>query len=348
MKKTGLIIFLFCMGLGIAHVMAQDKKKKKTTTSDPAIIVADDDDQPVVHNSGKDTVRYFLLPEFYSPWPIDNNDTILKYECYDINHHPIDMDTLTNTSAIHSISLIKTHYDYLHTHIDADGTPRPRSITTIPYKYERTSPDSWTALDVVNNYRSELDEDKHTIVRQDTTVVTNAANGRKHLTVRKYYKTTEVEGDAKASAERGEGGNEQNNAVTTYVFTVPEFYFHRPQQVKDTTYEFFCYDSRDSVMGHISDYDSVHYYSLYKSYIDSTHHYKDDNGNKKPLPVSAIVKRFDRIGKDKWMCVQYPHNKYTELKDFKNVIVSSDSDRIVDAITGNEELLIYNHYKVVK
>ncbi len=344
MKKIGLITILFCMALGVAHVMAQDKKKKKTPVP-AADIVTDTNDQPVTHAHAKDTIRYFLLPEFYSPWPIDNNDTILKYDCYDANHHIINMDTLTNSADIHSISLIKTHHDYLHTQLDAEGSPRPRSIARVTYKYERTGPDTWSALDIINNYRSELQEDRHTLVKQDTTIVINGANDRKHLTIRKYYKVIELE-----NQNTEQSNSHQNENVVFVNYLVPEFYFHAPQKVKDTTYEFFCYESKDSVMDNVTDYDLVHYYSLYKSFTDSTHHYKDDNGNKKPLPVSAIVKRFDRIGKDKWMCVQYPHNKYTELKDFKNVIVSSDTESTVDPVTadGPVTMKIYNHYKVVK
>ena len=59
-----------------------------------------------------------------------------------------------------------------------------------------------------------------------------------------------------------------------------------------------------------NDYDSVRYFSLFKSYTDSTHKYKDDDGVKKFLPVSTIIKRYDRLSKDRWMTIEYPSNKY--------------------------------------
>jgi hypothetical protein len=138
---------------------------------------------------------------------------------------------------------------------------------------------------------------------------------------------------------------EQRKVITVY--TVPEFYFPSPRKVKDTTFTFLCYDSRDTLIKEVSNFDLVHYYSLFKEYNDPVHTY-NDNGIKKPLPISSIVKRYDQIAKDKWMSVEYPRNKYTELKGFRNTIVKTDTLGVIDPATGAGIYHIYKYYKVTK
>lgn len=116
------------------------------------------------------------------------------------------------------------------------------------------------------------------------------------------------------------------------LFSVPEFYHYLPQYSRDTAFIFRCYDKRDSIIKEVSDYDQVKYYSLFKEYIDSFHTYKETDGTEKLLPVSYIVRRYDRLGTTKWMSIQYPLNKYTELKDERDVIVRTDTVKMNDTI----------------
>ena len=141
---------------------------------------------------------------------------------------------------------------------------------------------------------------------------------------------------------------QEKNKNSTRYFTVPEFYYFESKKSRDTTFEFKCYDVRDSLIKFVLYYDSVRYYSLFKSYIDSAHTYKDNNGDKKPLPVSTIVKRYDRIGKNKWMCIEYPGNKFAELTEYKNIIVNTDTTTLYDPVENNAVLYIFKHYKVAK
>jgi len=140
----------------------------------------------------------------------------------------------------------------------------------------------------------------------------------------------------------------QKDTVITYHYTVPEFYFATPRKEKDTTFEFFCYDARDSVMPVVNDFDSVFYYSLYKSYTDSAHTYIDSAGKEQFIPVASIMKRYDRIGKKKWMTIEYPGNKYGELKEKRDIIVARDTVIIPNANGGNICQKIYSYYQLLK
>ena len=133
----------------------------------------------------------------------------------------------------------------------------------------------------------------------------------------------------------------------TYI--LPEFYNYFSEHKKDTTWKFECYDSRDSILNidTVKNIKDVWFISLFKSYTDSAHTYKDSDGKKKLLPVSSIIKRYDRQGKDKWMCIDYAHNKYTQLKEFPGEIVKTDTTIIVDPVTGKEESKYYKYYKVI-
>lgn len=126
----------------------------------------------------------------------------------------------------------------------------------------------------------------------------------------------------------------------TIRYLVPGFYTPVSLMSRDTVFQFACYDKRDSLIPKVTDFGLVQYFSLFKNYTDSTHTYKDANGIKQFLPVSVITKRYDRIGKDKWMCISYPGNQYTELKEYKNEVVRTDT------IHTGSQVAIYQYYKV--
>lgn len=130
------------------------------------------------------------------------------------------------------------------------------------------------------------------------------------------------------------------------IYTAPEFYFHRAHEHRDTTFQYFCYDSRDSLIRHVSNYDSVYYYSLYRNYPDPVHTYKDYSGVERPLIVSSIIRRFDRLGNDKWREVNYLNNKYYEFTANRKKITNSDSVVLYDPNTGKVVKHVYQYYKV--
>jgi hypothetical protein len=358
MKRTALLVVIILLVTGAGQLCAQDSKKKKEKKTEekkkenvPTFNYTIDDpfDQFNAHVDSMNADRTFLFPEFYSYWPVDKNDTILKYECYDANHQFVNVDVMHNINDVYTIVFVKTFTDYTHTYIDAEGTPKPQPVVKTLYRYERTEGNGWKATDYTYNNISQLKEYQNKIVRTDTTVVVNPVTNVKQLTIRKYYKVEEVERSNVSILNPSlVDKNDESGKAVVYTYLVPEFYFYQPKTNKDTTLQFFCYDVRDSLMPSVENFDSVRYFSLYKSYTDSAHTYNDNNGSKKLLPVSSIVKRYDRTGKDKWMGVEYPGNKYAELKEFKSVIVKTDSVKGVDPINNHPVIKVYNYYKVVK
>ena len=155
----------------------------------------------------------------------------------------------------------------------------------------------------------------------------------------------------------------QNNIIvaeTRYPFTgrgsngifitlMPEFYKPFPTHNKDTTWKYECYDSRDSVISidTVQSINDVRYISLFKSFTDSAHTYKDSNGRDQLLPASSIIQRYDRTGKDKWLSINYANNKYTELKEYPGEIVKTDTIMVTDPITGKGDTIFYKYYKVI-
>ncbi len=362
---AGLIILLLAC---VLNTTAQVKKKKteEKKTEQNAVPNAEEKaeepgpvfnylvDSPIdaFGPKGNDTAaapstRFFLYPEFYSYWPVTVNDTILKFECYDAYNNPLNMDTLQNLGDVRYISFFKIHNDYLHTFIDQEGKPHPTPVSKKIYRYERSGANLWKAFDNLNNYTSLLQEEVSTIVRTDTTILPHPVTGNKQMTVRKYYKVTEVEKTNAVSMGENQSRNTDPEKTTVTNYAVPEFYFHQPKKIKDTTLEFLCYDSRDSLIPEVTNYDDVRYYSLFKKFEDPAHTY-NDNGQKKPLPVSVIVKRYDRTTPDKWMSVEYPSNKFTVLKGFRNNVVSTDTTVVYDPMTDKTHLKVFTHYKVIK
>jgi hypothetical protein len=138
-----------------------------------------------------------------------------------------------------------------------------------------------------------------------------------------------------------------DTANRTYYF--PEFYYRDTKRHKDTTWKFECYDSRDSIMSidTVGNIREVRYFSIFKSFTDSAHTYKDSLGKKQLLPVSSIIQRYDRLGRDKWLSVDYSRNKYTELKEYPSEIVKTDTLIIYDPFNGKEHTTYYKYYKVV-
>ena len=133
-----------------------------------------------------------------------------------------------------------------------------------------------------------------------------------------------VHGQPKASFNMGLPAYVAALSTDTTFYNVPEFYNPRVVISRDTQYRFECYNRQFTLLNDVSDFDSVYYLTLYKNYTDSTHTYKDSDGSRKYLPVSLIYKRYDRQGRNKWVCIEYPSNKYTSLLADKQTIVKEE------------------------
>ena len=131
-------------------------------------------------------------------------------------------------------------------------------------------------------------------------------------------------------------------------YLAPEFYYPDTLYKGDTTFAYVIYDDRDSVMNAdtVMDFAEVHYISLFKSFLDHLHTYRD-NGQNKPLPISVIVHRYDRITPTKWSNIEYPANTYGELKEYRNDIVRIDTFKDEDTAEHITIESIYKYYKTV-
>lgn len=128
---------------------------------------------------------------------------------------------------------------------------------------------------------------------------------------------------------------------------IPEFYFFDTSKIFDTAYVYQIFDRRDSLLtiDTLKDFSQVHYISLYKHYVDQLHFYNDDLGRKLPLPISIITKRYDRAGKNKWLCITYPANKFSEIRESPTDIIHTDSILFFDDKAKIKILSLYHFYK---
>jgi hypothetical protein len=105
---------------------------------------------------------------------------------------------------------------------------------------------------------------------------------------------------------------------------VPEFFHYSVIHHGDTTFSYQCYDVRDSIINELTDFSEVRYISVIKRYIDHTQTYRDNDRTEKPLPIQKIVYRYDKLGNDKWLSVDYADNKYRQLKEEPKEIVRTE------------------------
>jgi hypothetical protein len=125
------------------------------------------------------------------------------------------------------------------------------------------------------------------------------------------------------------------------VVSVPEFYWLQPVQSVDTTFEMKCYDRQNKLLEQWTMFDQVRYVSVFKTYTDSKHTYKDRDGHVLPLPVSSIITRYDRIGTQQWLRVNYANQQYTKLTEHRDNIVKTDTLK-----TAEGRVVIYRYYSV--
>lgn len=130
-----------------------------------------------------------LFPEFYHSNTIMNRDTALKYECFDEHDRRIRMDTLHSTDIIEEIFYTENFFDKRY---PGGKGISPPYITNKVITYTKVAPYTWAAINMANRNATELKGDINKIVQTDTLVTADAITGQRLLTIRKYYKVTEV------------------------------------------------------------------------------------------------------------------------------------------------------------
>lgn len=201
MKATTVVLALGFCGL-FTRAMAQQpagvrnkETKQRTTAATPVT------DTAALQPAAPGQVKYFYFPEFYHHWPVDHNDTILKYECYDAYNAQLNVDTLNDANVLQHIYFVKTFTNYMHTFIDVDGKPKPSVVRKTVFRYDKMESDAWKCLEYSNGNVTEVKEIKSNIVRADTTVIADPLTGANQMTVRRYYRVVEVEKPAKPTTE---------------------------------------------------------------------------------------------------------------------------------------------------
>ncbi len=101
------------------------------------------------------------------------------------------------------------------------------------------------------------------------------------------------------------------------VAVVPAFFNPNITKLGDTDVVFECFDKARKKIANdsVGEFGSIWYVSKLKNYIDYTKKFKDTDGIEKPLPVSVIVYRYDRLNKISWMAVDYATNKMSTLTE---------------------------------
>lgn len=122
------------------------------------------------------------LPEFLSSTPKHGADTTYSYEYYDARTRKVSLDTVTDFSAIYSVSMFKSYTDRAHTFVDKDGREKPLPVSKIVYRYDRSGANKWMTIDYATNKTGTLNEFKDEIVKTDSSVVNE--NNR----IIKYYR----------------------------------------------------------------------------------------------------------------------------------------------------------------
>lgn len=143
-------------------------------------------------------------------------------------------------------------------------------------------------------------------------------------------------------------GKKPITETVVYPVAFPEFFSFKPRVVKDTTYTYECYTIyNDPVfLDSLKDIEGVRYISVIKTYADPANIYVDAKGNKKPLPIKTIINRYDKIGSNRWLSVDYISNKQTYLAEFKNYTSRTDTTTSTDPTTGVTTNVIHKYYKV--
>lgn len=138
-------------------------------------------------------------------------------------------------------------------------------------------------------------------------------------------------------------------APTLYrILVLPDFYSYKPTINGDTTFKYLAYDRRDSLIDvdTLHDIEAVRYISLFINYPDHQHNYRNAQGQILPLPVSKIIKRWDKLGTSKWMSIDYANNKYTELREDKTIITRKESVTINHPDNNTSEETSLRYYSV--
>ncbi len=105
------------------------------------------------------------------------------------------------------------------------------------------------------------------------------------------------------------------------------------------------YEERDSITNDLSNFETIRYISMFLNYTDTFHKYKDKDGVMQYLPVTRIIRRWDRVGTDKWIFIDYLDNKFLEIKEYKEEIIKTDTNNTYDPTKDMWSKNVIKYYK---
>ena len=144
------------------------------------------------------------------------------------------------------------------------------------------------------------------------------------------------------------GQQRGDETIITRTLSLPDFIKLEDYYIKDTLITYACFNKDGDLLDKdtITTPSSIDYVSVIKKYSDPLHTYKDNDGSKKPIPTEKIFMRYDRLGSNKWMFINYASYKPVTLQEFPGVITKTDTKTIVDPAKGEELQITYKFYKV--
>lgn len=134
----------------------------------------------------------------------------------------------------------------------------------------------------------------------------------------------------------------QATVKDTLHLLMPDFFVYSSYYNKDTLFEYRCYDDNDSLIRktELSDFSAVEYTSYIENYTDSAQTYKDGN-QEKPLNITKILCRYDKVSAGKWMRIDYRTKQYNELKESRENVVRRDT------LLSADKTIICSYYKTI-
>ena len=136
--------------------------------------------------------------------------------------------------------------------------------------------------------------------------------------------------------------------VTKRTVILPDFVKTEDFHIADTLITYACFNKDGDLLDKdtITTPSSIDYVSVIKKYSDPLHTYKDNDGSKKPIPTEKIFMRYDRLGSNKWMFINYASYKPVTLQEFPGEIIRTDTKTVIDPVTREETQITYKLYKV--
>ena len=145
------------------------------------------------------------------------------------------------------------------------------------------------------------------------------------------------------------GQQREGETVNTRTLSLPDFIKIEDYYIKDTLITYACFnkDGDQLEKDTITNSASIDYVSVIKKYSDPKHTYTDKDGSEKPIPTEKIFMRYDRLGSNKWMFINYASYKPITMQEFQDEITKTEKVTRINPVNGDEIQLTYRLYKVV-